>query len=96
MSHLGIHLLIAITIGFALGCYWKDTQMFGDGISLIDLTVLLKNIREKQLTLQVKITDGPWEDLSSSVISNMIQTVKKGIINDTNDIRLRLFNKNKG
>jgi hypothetical protein len=68
--------------------------MFGEGISLLDLTLLLKAIREKNLTLQVKILDGPWEDISKNVISVMVKTITSGQITTSNDIRLRLFDKN--
>jgi hypothetical protein len=68
--------------------------MFGEGISLLDLTLLLKAIREKNLTLQVKILDGPWEDISKNVVSVMVKTITSGQITTSNDIRLRLFDKN--
>jgi len=69
--------------------------MFGEGISFLDLTLLLKAIREKDLVLQVKITDGPWIDLSGSVITEMIQAITLGKITQSSDIRLRLFAKTK-
>ena len=54
--------------------------MFGEDISLLDLIALLKGIREKNLTLEIKITNGQWKKLS-----------KEGTITSSNDIRLRLF-----
>lgn len=68
--------------------------MFGEGISLLDLTSLLKAIRDKNLVLQVKILDGPWEDISKDVISKMVKTITSGSVTQSNDIRLRLFDNN--
>lgn len=65
--------------------------MFGDDISLIDLIALLKGIRDKNLTLQVKIGDEPWKVISKDVVTKMLSTVVSGKISSTNDIRLRLF-----
>ncbi len=67
--------------------------MFGDGISLDDLITLLRVIREHHLTLQVKITDKPWEDISPRVITKMVTEISAGVITGGNDIRLRLFTK---
>ena len=65
--------------------------MFGDDISLLDLMALLKGIRDKNLTLQVKIGEEVWEVLSKSTITKMLTTVVSGKVTSTNDIRLRLF-----
>jgi hypothetical protein len=67
--------------------------MFGEGVSLIDLTVLLKAIRDKDLVLQVKIIDGEWENLSGGAITRMIASITMGNITHSKDIRLRLFKK---
>lgn len=67
--------------------------MFGDGISFNDLATLLRVIREKNLTLQVKITDGEWQDLSASIVQKMIHTITTGMIKGAEDIKLRLFQK---
>ncbi len=67
--------------------------MFGEGISLPSLIQLLSAIRAKELTLQVKVLDAPWEDISSKTISNMLGAITKGAITNTDDIRLRLFAK---
>lgn len=67
--------------------------MFGEGVSLVDLTVLLKAIQEKELVLQVKIIDGEWENLSGTVITKMIASITTGKITNSKDIRLRLFKK---
>ena len=68
--------------------------MFGEGIGLPQLITLLQAIRNKELTLQVKITDGDWQNISSLVIGEMIVAVNAGTITGTEDIRLRLFKKN--
>jgi hypothetical protein len=52
---------------------------------------LWNSIKTKDLVLQVKITDGEWEDISKAVISKMITAVTSGKITQTDDIRLRLF-----
>lgn len=68
-------------------------MLFGEGISLVDLIVLLKAIRDKHLVLQVKIGNGPWDDLSSAVVTKMTGAVTQGFVNENNDIRLRLFDR---
>ena len=65
--------------------------MIGNGISLLDLMELWNSIKTKDLVLQVKITDGEWEDISKAVISKMITAVTSCKITQTDDIRLRLF-----
>jgi hypothetical protein len=65
--------------------------MFGDDISLLDLMALLKGIRDKNLTLQVKIGEEAWEVLSKNTITKMLTTVVSGKVTSTNDIRLKLF-----
>lgn len=65
--------------------------MFGEGISLVDLMALLTAIRNKNLTLQVKVIDGPWQDISQTVIGDMLNAVNTGRITQSSDIRLRLF-----
>lgn len=72
----------------------KGNAMFGEGISLIDLTLLLKAIRDKNLILQVKVLDGQWENISKDVVTKMVKTITSGSITQSNDIRLRLFGKN--
>ncbi|VVB55256.1 Uncharacterised protein [uncultured archaeon] len=67
--------------------------MFGEGVSMLDLMALLKAIREKNLVLQVKIIDKPWEDLSGKVVKAMIEAVTTGLIKQSSDIRLRLSEK---
>jgi hypothetical protein len=70
--------------------------MFGDGISLLDLTTLLGQIRAKNLTLQVKVLDGAWVDISGTSIKYMIEVITKGQVTNANDIRLRLFDNRTG
>jgi hypothetical protein len=67
--------------------------MLGNGLSLVDLMQLLNAIRQKDLILQVKIIDGPWEELSQNVLLAMIQVVTTGKISLGNEIRLRLLHK---
>jgi hypothetical protein len=69
------------------------TGIFGEGINLYDLTMLLKAIRDKDLILQVKITDHPWQNLSLAIITQMTKAISSGDIRGSNDIRLRLFAK---
>jgi hypothetical protein len=67
--------------------------MFGAGISLVDLMGLLNAVKNKDLTLQVKIIDDEWEDISKDVIGKMVKAITSGRITQANDIRLRLFAK---
>jgi pantothenate kinase-related protein Tda10 len=72
----------------------RKNSMLGDGISMLDLVALFKAVLDKDLTLQVKILDEQWEDISRPVITTMITTIGSGKITQANDIRLRLFEKN--
>lgn len=65
--------------------------MFGEGISLLDLTQLLKAIREKDLVLQVKIIDDEWQDLNKNAIHKILNSIIGNHVNKTNDIRMRLY-----
>ena len=65
--------------------------MFGEGISLLDLTQLLKAIREKDLVLQVKIIDDEWQDLNKNAIHKILNSILGNRVNKTNDIRMRLY-----
>ena len=65
--------------------------MFGEGISLLDLTQLLKAIREKDLVLQVKIIDDEWQDLNKNAIHKILNSIIGNRVNKTNDIRMRLY-----
>jgi hypothetical protein len=67
--------------------------MFGEGISILELTKLFTAVREKDLVLQVKITDGPWKNLSGPVVTEMVQKITTGAITQSADIRMRLFAK---
>jgi hypothetical protein len=69
--------------------------MFGEGVSFLDLTTLFKAIREKNLTLHVKVANDEWEELSGAVVTKMIRAINAGTIVDSSDIRLRLFCKDK-
>lgn len=70
--------------------------MFGDGISLLDLTLLLKEIRAKDLVLEVKVLTGPWGPVSKEKLGEMVKAIVQGKVNGAGDIRLRLFAKNAG
>jgi len=67
--------------------------MFGEGISITHLLALLQSIRTRNLTLQVKIIDGDWKDISALAIGEMIEAINEQKITKTEDIRLRLFQK---
>lgn len=67
--------------------------MLGNGIGLAELMQLLNSVREKKLTLQVKVVDNEWEDISKDVVKKMIKAVESNEIIQGNDIKLRLFEK---
>ncbi len=70
---------------------------FGEGISPLDLFQLLNAIRGKTgLQLDVKILDEPWEPISPTVLKAMILAVNTGKVQGIQDIRLRLYEKEKG
>lgn len=67
---------------------------FGEGISGVDLFQLLSSIRGKtNLQLDVKILDEPWEPISSKTVKGMILAINTGKVQGTQDIRLRLHEK---
>jgi hypothetical protein len=65
--------------------------MFGDGVSIVDVTLLVKAVRDKGLAVQVKILEGPWEDVSGETIKRVIVAVNSGTISSASDVRMRLF-----
>jgi hypothetical protein len=67
--------------------------MFGDGISILDLTRLLGAIRQKELVLQVKILDGDWREFSRAALVDMVNAILGAKVNDSGDIRARLHAK---
>jgi len=67
--------------------------MLGEGISILDLTMLLKAINDKELILQVKILDGEWKDLNKIQLKAMIKAITSGQLTSSDDIRARLFSK---
>lgn len=69
--------------------------MIGNGVSIFDLTKLLKAINDKDLVLQVKILDGEWADFDKNQLANMIQAILAGSLSSSADIRARLYAKNK-
>lgn len=70
--------------------------MFGEGIGVTDLFVLLNAVKSKDLVLEVKILDKSWEPLSSAILKEMIQTISSGKVGNGGDIRLRLHAKASG
>jgi hypothetical protein len=67
--------------------------MFGEGVSIPDLIQLLNAVRKKDLVLQSKILDGPWETLTGVQVKAMLAAVTQGKVEGPQDIRLRLFSK---
>lgn len=69
--------------------------MFGDGISILDLTKLVTAIRQKDLVLQVKVLDATWADLDRKTLDDVIRAITTGAVTGSGDIRLRLFAREK-
>ncbi len=67
--------------------------MFGEGINAVELFQLFASIREKDLVLEIKILDQPWEELSMMVIRTAIKVIKDNKLQNGGDIRLRLHGK---
>lgn len=67
--------------------------MIGEGISVLDLMALGKAVKDKDLTLQIKVLDGEWADLDKVVFKNMLEAVLSGKLSSTADIRARLYSK---
>jgi hypothetical protein len=70
--------------------------MLGEGISMLDLGLLVKAARDKDLVLQVKIMDGNWEDFNAVQLKKMITSITSGNVTSSADIRMRLFAKGGG
>ena len=67
--------------------------MFIEGISVLDLMQLGKAVKDKQLTLQIKVLDGEWKDLDKEQFKVMLQSIMNGQVSNTADIRARLYSK---
>lgn len=68
--------------------------MIGKGVSILDVTLLVKAIGDKDLIFQVKILDGEWADFDRVQLKKILQAVTSGSITSSADIRARLFAKN--
>jgi len=67
--------------------------MIGEGISVLDLMQLGKAVKDKKLTLQIKVLDGEWKDLDKDQFKNMLEAIMAGQLSTTADIRARLYSK---
>ncbi len=67
--------------------------MIGDGISVMDLMQLGKAVKDKNLTLQIKVLDGEWKDLNKDQFKTMLEAIMSGQVSTTADIRARLYSK---
>jgi hypothetical protein len=67
--------------------------MIGEGISVLDLMQLGKAVKEKKLTLQIKVLEGEWKDLDKDQFKTMLEAVMSGQLSNTADIRARLYSK---
>lgn len=65
--------------------------MIGEGISVLDLMQLGKAVKEKNLTLQIKVLDGEWKDLDKDQFKSMLEAILSGKLTSTADIRARLY-----
>lgn len=64
--------------------------MFGEGILITELLLLLSVIRKKNLQGSIKILDDTWQDITSASIQAAIQAIEQGNIREGQEIRLRL------
>lgn len=65
--------------------------MIGEGISVLDLMQLGKAVKDKNLTLQIKVLDGEWKNLDKEQFKVMLEAVLGGKLSSTADIRARLY-----
>lgn len=65
--------------------------MIGEGISVLDLMQLGKAVKEKDLTLQIKVLDGEWATLNKFEFKKMLDAVLSGKLSSSADIRARLY-----
>jgi hypothetical protein len=64
--------------------------MFGQGVSVTDLFLLLNAIRSNNLKLEVKILEEPWAEFNSEVLKEIIKAINDKKIKNGEEIRLRL------
>jgi len=67
--------------------------MIGEGISVMDLMQLGKAVKDKKLTLQIKVLEGEWKDLDKDQFKAMLEAIMAGQLSTTADIRARLYSK---
>lgn len=67
--------------------------MIVEGISIMDLMQLGKAVKDKKLTLQIKVLDGEWKDLDKDQFKTMLEAIMAGQLTTTADIRARLYSK---
>lgn len=67
--------------------------MIGEGISMLDLIQLGKAVKDKELTLQLKVLDGEWADLNKEQFKKMLDAILSGKLTSSSDIRARLYKK---
>ncbi len=65
--------------------------MIGEGISMLDLMQLGKAVKDKKLTLQIKVLDGEWKNLDKQQFGEMLAAIVSGSLSNTSDIRARLY-----
>ncbi|HEX6826575.1 MAG TPA: hypothetical protein VF077_09705 [Nitrospiraceae bacterium] len=65
--------------------------MIGEGISFMDLMQLGKAVKDKELTLQIKVLDGEWKNLDKQQFGEMLAAIVSGKLTNTSDIRARLY-----
>lgn len=65
--------------------------MIGEGISMLDLMQLGKAVKDKKLTLQIKVLDGEWKNLDKQQFGEMLAAIVEGRLSSTSDIRARLY-----
>ncbi len=65
--------------------------MIGEGISILDLTQLAKAVKDKKLTLQIKVLEGEWATLDKTEFKKMLDAILSGKLSSTADIRARLY-----
>ena len=69
--------------------------MIGEGISILDLTQLAKAVKDKKLTLQLKVLDGEWANLNKEEFKKMLDAIMSGKLSSSADIRARLYSEDK-
>jgi hypothetical protein len=65
--------------------------MIGKDISILDLMQLGKAVKDKELTLQIKVLDGEWKDLDKGQFKSMLEAIMTGKLSSSSNIRARLY-----